>query len=185
MTEHAARPDAEQDRQARIDLIKTYWAALMSADLVTFRSLLAPDAVIHYPGQNYLSGDYTTTDEIVELYRQLCQFIQDGVFVGEVLDITTGDEYTTVVLKYDLHLPVTTLHGRATGLFLLDDQYRIKEYWLHEWNQVMMNRMLRATHLSKPFMGPDQRCGPPLQEEGQVTASLPPGKLGRRGSARP
>ena len=177
MTEHAARPDAEQDRQARIDLIKTYWDALMSADLVTFRSLLAPDAVIHYPGQNYLSGDYTTTDEIVELYRQLCQFIQDGVFVGEVLDITTGDEYTTVILKYDLHLPVTTLHGRATGLFLLDDQYRIKEYWLHEWNQVMMNRMLRATHLSKPFMGPDQ-VGQPVQEEGEVTASLPPGKLG-------
>jgi hypothetical protein len=154
MTDQAAGLTAEQDRQARIDLIKTYWAALMSADLVTFRSLLAPDAVIHYPGQNYLSGDYTTTDDIVELYRQLCQFIQDGVFVGEVLDITTGSTYTTVILKYDLHLPVTTLHGRATGLFLLDDSYRIKEYWLHEWNQVMMNRMLRATHLSKPFMGP-------------------------------
>ena len=98
--------DVERDRQARIDLIKTYWDALMSADLVTFRSLLAPDAVIHYPGQNYLSGDYTTTDDIVELYRQLCQFIQDGVFVGEVLDITVGDKYTTVILKYDLHLPV-------------------------------------------------------------------------------
>ena len=146
--------DVEQDRQARINLIKTYWDALMSADLVTFRSLLAPDAVIHYPGQNYLSGDYTTTDDIVELYRQLCQFIQDGVFVGEVLDITCGSTYTTVILKYDLRLPVTTLHGRATGLFLLDDQYRIKEYWLHEWNQVMMNRMLRATHLSQPLMGP-------------------------------
>ena len=146
--------DVERDRQARIDLIKTYWDALMSADLVTFRSLLAPDAVIHYPGQNYLSGDYTTTDDIVELYRQLCQFIQDGVFVGEVLDITIGARYTTVILRYELHLPMRVLHGRATGLFLLDDSYRIKEYWLHEWNQVMMNRMLRATRLSKPFMGP-------------------------------
>lgn len=146
--------DVEQDRQARIGLIKTYWDALMAADLETFRSLLAPDAVIHYPGQNYLSGDYTTTDEIVELYRQLCQFIQDGVFVGEVLDITLGEKYTTVILKYDLHLPVKVLHGRATGLFLLDDNYLIKEYWLHEWDQVMMNRMLRATHLTKPLMGP-------------------------------
>ena len=57
--------DAERDRQARIDLIKTYWDALMSADMETFRSLLAPDAVIHYPGQNYLSGDHRTTDEPV------------------------------------------------------------------------------------------------------------------------
>jgi hypothetical protein len=156
MSEMTAAQPAEQDRQARVDLIKTYWDALMSSDLVTFRSLLAPDAVIHYPGQNYLSGDYTTTDDIVELYRQLCEFISDGVFVGEVLDITVGEKYTTVVLTYDLHLPVRTLHGRATGLFLLDENYLIKEYWLHEWNQVMMNRMLRATWVSKPFMGPMQ-----------------------------
>ena len=59
--------EVERDRQARIDVIKTYWEALMSGDMVTFRSLLAPGAVIHYPGQNYLSGDYTTTDSIVEL----------------------------------------------------------------------------------------------------------------------
>lgn len=145
--------EVERDRQARIDLIKTYWEALMSADLVTFRSLLAPGAVIHYPGQNYLSGDYTTTDSIVELYRQLTQFIKDGVFVGEVLDITVGERYTTVVLKYVLHLPMKTLHGRATGLFLLDENYLIKEYWLHEWNQVMINRVLRATWASRPLMG--------------------------------
>jgi hypothetical protein len=144
--------DAEKDRQARIDLIKTYWAALMSADLVTFRSLLAPDAVIHYPGQNYLSGDYTTTDDIVDLYRQLTQFIKDGVFVGEVLDITVGELYTTVILKYELHLPMRILHGRATGLFLLDENYKIKEYWLHEWNQMMINGVLWATWASKPAM---------------------------------
>ena len=65
--------DVERDRQARIDLIKTYWDALMAADMEAFRSLLAPDAVIHYPGQNYLSGDYKTTDDIVELYRKLSQ----------------------------------------------------------------------------------------------------------------
>ena len=113
--------------------------------------------MIHYPGQNYLSGDYRRTDDIVELYRQLSSSSTDGVFVGEVLDITIGDKYTTVILEYDLHLPVKTLHGRATGLFLLDDNYRIKEYWLHEWNQVMMNRMLRATRLSEAVHGPDQR----------------------------
>jgi hypothetical protein len=143
---------ADQDRQARIDLIRTYWDALMSADLVKFRELLAPDAVIHYPGQNFLSGDYTTTDDIVELYRTLTGFITEGTFTGQVLDITTGEQYTTVILKYQLHLPIKTIDGRATGLFLLDENYKIKEYWLHEWNQVMINRVLRATWASKPFM---------------------------------
>lgn len=144
--------DVEADRQARIDLIKTYWDALMSADLDTFRSLLAPDAVIHYPGQNYLSGDYTTTDDIVELYRKLTKFITDGFFKGEVLDITVGEIYTTVILKYELHTPLKVLPSRATGLFILDDNHLIKEYWLHEWNQVMINRVLRASHISEPVM---------------------------------
>lgn len=144
--------DVEGDRQARIDLIKRYWDALMSADLVAFRAMLAPDAVIHYPGQNPLSGDYTTTDDIVDLYKTLTGFITEGIFTGQVLDITTGSQYTTVILKYQLHLPMRTIDGRATGLFLLDEDYRIKEYWLHEWNQAMINRVLRATWASKPFM---------------------------------
>jgi hypothetical protein len=145
--------EVEKDRQTRIALIRTYWDALMSADLDTFRTLLAPDAVIHYPGQNYLSGDYSTTDDIVELYRKLTKFITDGFFKGEVLDITLGEIYTTVILKYELHTPVRTLPSRATGLFILDENYLIKEYWLHEWNQVMINRVLRASHLSEPVMG--------------------------------
>jgi hypothetical protein len=145
--------DVEQDRQARIDLIKTYWDALMAADMATFRTLLAPDAVIHYPGQNPLSGDYTTTDDIVELYTTLSGWVQDGLFTGQVLDITTGDVFTTVILTYQLHLPIKTIDGRATGIFILDENYKIKEYWLHEWNQVMINRVLRATWASKPFMG--------------------------------
>jgi ketosteroid isomerase-like protein len=152
MTDHTSGLDVDADRQARIDLIKAYWDALMSADLVAFRAMLAPDAVIHYPGQNPLSGDYTTTDDIVDLYRTLTGFITEGTFTGQVLDITTGDEYTTVILSYQLHLPMRTLDGRATGLFLLDENYKIKEYWLHEWNQVMINRVLRATWAAKPLM---------------------------------
>ena len=144
--------DVEKDRQARIDLIKAYWDALMSADMVAFRAMLAPDAVIHYPGQNPWSGDYTTTDDIVDLYTTLSGFIADGMFTGEILDITTGSEYTTVILKYQLHLAMKTLDGRATGLFILDENYKIKEYWLHEWNQVMINRVLRATWASRPFV---------------------------------
>lgn len=144
----------EEDRQKRIDLIKTYWDALMSADLVKFRALLAPGAVIHYPGQNFLSGDYRTTDDIVGLYKTLTDFIKSGTFTGQVLDITTGETYTTVILKYQLHLPIKTIDGRATGLFLLDENYLIKEYWLHEWNQVMINRVLRATWASQKITGP-------------------------------
>lgn len=134
----------QEDRAAREAVIREYWDALMAADMTRFQALLAPDAIIHYPGQNHMSGDYTTTESIVGLYRQLTKFISDGVFVGEVLDITTGEVYTSVVLKYELRMPIKTLHGRAIGLFDLQDGL-IKEYWLHEWNQNMINWVFRSS----------------------------------------
>lgn len=144
--------DAEQDRAARVAVIQTYWDALMSSDMATFRTLLAPDCVVHYPGQNRLSGDYTTTGSIVGLYTQLTQFIKDGDFVGEVLDIMCGEVHTAVVLKYDIKTPVATYRGRAVGLFILDENHLIKEYWLHEWNQQPINWIFRGSRLSKSFM---------------------------------
>lgn len=138
-------------REERIQLIQTYWNALNSGDLETFRTLLAPDAVIHYPGQHSLSGDYRTTDEIVGLYRYLTQFVAEGVFKGEVLDIMMGEIYTAVVLKYEIKLPFKTLLGRAMGLFVIQDA-KIREYWLHEWDQVMINRIFRMDALTRPIM---------------------------------
>lgn len=132
------------DRDQRIGVIRTYWDALMAGDMETFRTLLAPDAVIHYPGQHYLSGDYTTNDDIVGLYTRLTQFIADGVFVGRVLDIVLGEVYTAVVLEYEIRMPIKTLRGRAVGLFILEDG-KIKEYWLHEWDQRMINWVFRSS----------------------------------------
>ena len=70
-----------------------------------------------------------------------------------MLDITVGEIYTTVILEVRAAPPMKVLPGRATGVFILDENYLIKEYWLHEWNQVMINRVLRASHLSEPVMG--------------------------------
>lgn len=137
-------------KSQRIRLIQVYWKALMTGDLKTFESLLAPDAVIHYPGQHYLSGDYTTTKDIVRLYTILSQFAVAGVFQGEVLDILVGETYTSVILRYTLNLPFRKIPGRAMGVFIIVDG-KIKEYWLHEWDQVMINRVFRLTRLFSPF----------------------------------
>jgi len=137
-------------RQERIQLIQTYWKALNTGDLATFETLLAPDAVIHYPGNHSLSGDYRTTADIVALYRHLTQFIAEGVFHGEVLDIMVGEVYTAVVLRYDIKLPIKTVAGRAIGLFIIEHG-KIKEYWLHEWDQVLINTIFRLDRLARPL----------------------------------
>lgn len=137
-------------REQRIRLIQTYWKALTTGDIDTFATLLAPDAVIHYPGQHYLSGDYRTTKDIVGLYTRLSEFAVAGVFQGEVLDILVGETYTSVALRYTLNLPLRKIPGRAMGVFIIENG-KIKEYWLHEWDQVMINRVFRLTRLFGPF----------------------------------
>ena len=163
---------SEDVRRQRIQLIQTYWTALNTRDFDTFRTLLAPDCVIHYPGQHALSGDYRTTEDIVGLYRHLSHFLEDDVFHGEVLDIMVGEVYTAVVLRYDIKLPIKTLHGRAIGLFVIVEG-KIKEYWLHEWDQVMINRIFRLDNLSRPIVNLVTKGTPgerPHPEESHATA---------------
>jgi hypothetical protein len=62
-----------------------------------------------------------------------------------VPDTATSAIFTTVILKYEIRMPIKTLQGRATGIFILDEDYKIKEYWLHEWNQQMINWVFRSS----------------------------------------
>lgn len=142
---------AEDVRQTRINVIRTYWDALMARDMKRFESLLADDVVIHYPGNHHLSGDYRGKKDVVALYTRLTEFVDEGVFLGEVLDIVMGEIYTAVVIRYDLKLPFKTIPGRAVGLFIIKDG-KIQEYWLHEWDQVMINRVFRLTRVFEPLM---------------------------------
>lgn len=148
MLQQTLTPDVrERNRQ----VLQTYWNALMSSDLDTFATLLRDDTLIHYPGNHFLSGDYRGPEEVIGLYRRLTQFIRDGIFVAELLDVLVGDVYCAAVLKYELHLPIRKIPGRATGIFHLEDG-KIKEYWLHEWDQVMINRVMRLAQFTQPLM---------------------------------
>jgi ketosteroid isomerase-like protein len=144
-------PLTEQVRQQRLETIGTYWDALIGGDLERFETLLAEDVVVHYPGNHALSGDYRGREEVVGLYRQLTQWVADGIFKGELLDVVVGEVYTGAVIRYDLVLPGRTIAGRAIGLFIIEDGL-IKEYWLHEWDQVMINRVFRLGSLFRPLM---------------------------------
>jgi hypothetical protein len=55
-----------------------------------------------------------------------------------------------VVIRYTIRTPLKTLPGRAVGLFILDENHKIKEYWLHEWNQMMINWVFRGSWVATP-----------------------------------
>jgi len=131
---------AERNR----DLIHRYWTALTTGHIEDFAPLVHEDAVFHYPGNHFLSGNYRGKEAVVGLYTNLIKLAGGGVFRGVLHDVAVGEEYTVAILSYRMQLMRTrSLPGRACGLFRIVGG-KIREYWLFEWDQSMINDLVRT-----------------------------------------
>ena len=122
------------------EVLKQYWQATTTGDIPMLRPLIADDAVFHYPGQHYLSGDHRGVDAVCDMYRTITG-LGTQLFVGDLHDIGQSDKgmYSFVILSYKLKLFAgKTLPGRACGLMRISGG-KIHEYWLFEWDQHMIN----------------------------------------------
>jgi ketosteroid isomerase-like protein len=129
--------------QRNTELLHTYWKALTTGHVEDFAPLVHEDAHFHYPGNHFLSGDYHGKQAVVGLYTNLIK-VSGGRFEGVLHDVAVGEEFTVAILSYRLRLlPERSLPGRACGLFRIVDG-KIKEYWLFEWDQLMINDVFRS-----------------------------------------
>ncbi len=122
------------------EVLHRYWVATTTGDIPMLRPLIADDAVFHYPGQHYLSGDYHGVEEVCDLYKTVTG-LGTQLFEGKLRGVgpVAGGEYDVVVLTYRLKLFAgRSLPGRACGLMRISGG-RIHEYWLFEWDQHMIN----------------------------------------------
>lgn len=122
------------------DVLKQYWTATTTGDIPMLRPLIADDAVFHYPGQHYLSGDYRGVEAVCNLYKTVTG-LGTQLFEGHLHDIGESENgtYSFVVLSYKLKLFAGKfLPGRACGLMRISGG-KIHEYWLFEWDQHMIN----------------------------------------------
>ena len=122
------------------DVLKQYWEATITGNIPLLRPIIAEDAVFHYPGQHYLSGDYHGVEEVAGLYTRVTSLGQE-LFEGKLRAIfsTPDKSYNAVTLTYRIKVIGNKwVPGRATGVFRISDG-KIHEYWLHEWDQQMIN----------------------------------------------
>lgn len=134
-TPQGANPD-----HPNLPLLRKYWDVTTTADMEGFKALLAEDTLYHYPGQHYLSGDYQGRDKVVALYTLITGMGKE-VFDGKVhaIGLTPDATYSLIVLSYHIKvLGNRSLPGRAVGQLRIEDG-KVKEYWLFEWDQQMVN----------------------------------------------
>lgn len=158
------------------DVLKQYWEATITGNIPLLRPLIAEDAVFHYPGQHYLSGDYHGVEEVCGLYTRVTSLGQE-LFEGKLRGIasTPNADYNAVMLSYRIKVFGNKwLPGRATGLFRISGG-KVHEYWLFEWDQQMINDIWWA---SAPRMLKRRKQQSGQKKTGTVLAKLPRIALG-------
>jgi hypothetical protein len=131
---------SETSTKSNVEVLQQYWEATTTGNIPLLKPVIADDAVFHYPGQHYLSGDYHGVEGVAGLYTTVTSLGQE-LFQGKLrgLAATPDDSYNAVILSYRIKVFGNKwLPGRATGLFRISGG-KIHEYWLHEWDQQMIN----------------------------------------------
>lgn len=125
------------------EVIRTYWNATTTGNVEALRPIVADDAVFHYPGNHFISGDYRGKDDVVKLYATLNK-LAGNTFEAQLHGVVADAQYVVAILSYHLNLlPKRHLPGRACGLFRVVEG-KIHEYWLFEWDQLMINDVFRT-----------------------------------------
>ena len=68
-----------------------------SGDMDTLAELIAPDVVWHVPGDNLISGTYTSRDGIFGCFTKIFE-LSGGSYQPQLLDILADDDYTVALL---------------------------------------------------------------------------------------
>jgi ketosteroid isomerase-like protein len=68
-----------------------------SGDMGTLAELIAPDVVWHVPGDNLISGTYTSRDGIFGCFNKIFE-LSGGSYQPQLLDILADDDYTVALL---------------------------------------------------------------------------------------
>ena len=68
-----------------------------SGDMGTLAGPIAPDVVWHVPGDNLISGTYTSRDGIFGCFTKIFE-LSGGSYQPQLLDILADDDYTVALL---------------------------------------------------------------------------------------
>lgn len=99
---------------------------------------LASDFVLHVPGTNQLSGDYTGPDGF-KRYAARMQDLSDRTFTLTPIDTLGSDDHAAGVYSTSARREGREFEGRIVNLYRMDGG-RIVEGWLHPtdfagWNE--------------------------------------------------
>lgn len=99
----------------------------MRGDPEPMRKLTWPDAVMHFPGQTPLSGDFRGWDETVRWAQRLFEHV-GKTYSEDVISVVADDEWAFMLTSYHVERQGRKLQDRSVNVCRLRDG-RIAETW--------------------------------------------------------
>jgi uncharacterized protein len=90
-------PGTSSREHPNADVFKRVYDAFTSADMDRLATLIAPDVVWHVPGNNLISGEYTSRDAIFGCFSKIFE-LSEGSYRPELHDILANDQHTVALL---------------------------------------------------------------------------------------
>jgi ketosteroid isomerase-like protein len=80
-----------------IEVWEKVYETFTTGDMDRLAQLIAPDVVWHVPGDNLISGTYTTREAIFGCFNKIYE-LSEGTYQPRLLDILADDTYTVAIL---------------------------------------------------------------------------------------
>ncbi len=113
--------------------VRRLYTAFAAGDAPALAATLAPNAVLHVPGTNPLTGDHVGAPAILDALAAMRARSEGGGHT-EVLDVLDGREYVAVYCRVRARRGLATLDNHTLHLLRIEDD-RVVEVWFHNREQ--------------------------------------------------
>jgi uncharacterized protein (TIGR02246 family) len=84
-------------KHRNVEVWEKVYETFTTGDMDRLAQLIAPDVVWHVPGDNLISGTYTTREAIFGCFNKIYE-LSEGTYQPQLLDILADDTYTVAIL---------------------------------------------------------------------------------------
>ncbi len=131
----------ERIMQEHRDVIEQFFRYVKSGERHRVPELWSDDIVLHYGGDNPVSGTYRGRAEVGRAYRTMAE-LTDGTFgVVELHDMLASDDHVVVLTRVGAERQGHRLEWAGIDVYHVADG-RIQEIWIHVTDQYAVDEFL-------------------------------------------
>jgi ketosteroid isomerase-like protein len=114
---------------ANIDIARTYFQAVQTADMATLGELLDADIVWHQPGANQFSGEHRGRDAVFQMLGGMLEASRGTFAIDKIHTLMANGDLVTATIRFSGRRDDVSMSMDGVDLLRIENG-RITEMWL-------------------------------------------------------